>query len=272
MSAVASPSPSAARAPLGLVALLLAVAGLAWWSSADRMAGMDQGPGTDLGAPGWFVGIWVVMTAAMMFPSVTPTVALYARMAPRRGLAGPLAFTAGYLVSWTVAGVVAYAVAGAGRATLGGALAWDQAGRLAAGATLLVAAAYELTSLKDVCLARCRSPLGFLIGSWRDGCAGAVRMGAGHGAWCVGCCWALMAALFALGVMSPVWMAFVAALIAGEKALPWGRPAVHATAAVLVVMGVVLLVAPETLPGFVVPGEHGRASGMGGDAPAMPMR
>ena len=94
----------AARARLGLVALLFGVAAVAWWSTADRMAGMDEGPGTDLGALGWFLGIWVVMMAAMMFPSVAPTVALYARMTRRRAPTGPLLFTAGYVVTWTAAG------------------------------------------------------------------------------------------------------------------------------------------------------------------------
>ena len=104
-------------------------------------------------------------------------------------------------------------------------LAWDRAGRWVAGATLLVAAVYELTPLKDVCLGKCRSPLGFLLGSWRDGRSGALQMGAKNGAWCVGCCWALMASLFALGVMSIAWMAVVAGLIAVEKTLPWRRVA-----------------------------------------------
>ena len=102
-------------------------------------------------------------------------------------------------------------------------LAWDRAGRWVAGATLVLAAVYELTPLKDVCLGKCRSPLGFLLGAWRDGWAGALQMGAKNGAWCVGCCWALMASLFALGLMSIVWMALVAGLIAIEKTLPWRR-------------------------------------------------
>ena len=88
---------------------------------------------------------------------------------------------------------------------------------------LAVAALYELTPLKDVCLAKCRSPLGFLLGTWREGRLGALEMGSRHAGWCLGCCWALMAALFALGVMSLTWMAFVAALIALEKTLPWRR-------------------------------------------------
>ena len=105
----------------------------------------------------------------------------------------------------------------AGGRSSGDVLAWDRAGRWVAGATLLVAAVYELTPLKDVCLGKCRSPLGFLLGSWRDGRSGRAADGAKNGAWCVGCCWALMASLFALGVMSIAWMAFVAGLIAAEK-------------------------------------------------------
>ena len=128
-------------------------------------------------------------------------------------------------------GVVAFAVATVGGRIAGDLLAWDRAGRRIAGATLIVAAVYELTPLKDVCLGKCRSPLGFLLGSWRDGRSGALQMGARHGAWCVGCCWALMASLFALGVMSVVWMAVVAGLIAFEKLIPWRRAATYGTAA-----------------------------------------
>jgi predicted metal-binding membrane protein len=122
-----------------------------------------------------------------------------------------------------------------------------------AGATLLVAAAYEVTPLKDACLGHCRSPLGFLLGAWRDGRAGAVSMGARHGAWCLGCCWALMASLLALGVMSIGWMAFVAALIALEKTLPWQRVATYGTAAVLLALGVLMLAAPAAVPGLTIP-------------------
>ena len=117
----------------------------------------------------------------------------------------------------------------------------------------MVAAVYEVTPLKNVCLAKCRSPLGTLLGSWRDGRTGAVRMGARNGAWCVGCCWALMASLFALGVMSVSWMAFVAAIIAVEKTLPWRRGLTYATAALLLALGVLLLAAPDALPGLTIP-------------------
>ena len=253
-SAGATPALTAARARLGLVALLFAVAGLGWWSTAERMRGMDDGPWTALGTFGWFVGVWVVMMAAMMFPSVSPTVALYSRMTRERSFLSPLLFTAGYLATWTAAGVCAFLLALAGGSIAGDPLSWDRAGRWIAGATLLVAAVYELTPLKDVCLGKCRSPLGFLLGSWRDGRSGAVQMGMKNGAWCVGCCWALMASLFALGIMSLVWMAFVAGLIAIEKVLPWRRMATYTTAALLLALGLLLLIAPEAIPGLTIPG------------------
>ena len=104
------------------------------------------------------------MMAAMMFPSVAPTVALYSRMTRVRSPLSPLLFTFGYLVTWAGAGVLAFAVALAGGRIAGDVLAWDRAGRWVAGATLVVAAGYELTPLKDVCLGKCRSPLGFLLG------------------------------------------------------------------------------------------------------------
>jgi predicted metal-binding membrane protein len=245
---------AAARTRLGLIGVLVGLAAVGWWSTADRMAGMDEGPGTDLGALGWFLGVWVVMMAAMMFPSVSPTVALYSRMARARVRVGPYLFAAGYLATWTAAGLLAYSLFDAGRAAFGDALSWERAGQWAAGGTLIVAAAYEVTPYKDVCLTKCRSPLGFLLGSWRDGPWGAFSMGARHGAWCVGCCWALMASLFALGVMSLAWMAFVAALIALEKTLPWGRVVTYGTAAVLLLLGVLLLAAPDAIPGLTVPG------------------
>jgi predicted metal-binding membrane protein len=254
---------AASRARLSLIALLFALSVVAWWWTVDRMHGMDAGPGTDLGTLGWFVGVWVVMMAAMMFPSVAPTVALYARLSRRRSPLAPLAFTSGYLLTWAVPGLLAFGVSAAARNLLAGDVSWMGAGHWLAGGTLVVAAAYELTPLKDVCLGKCRSPLGFLIGSWRDGLLGALKMGSRHGAWCVGCCWALMASLFALGVMSVAWMAFVAALIAAEKLLPWGRVVTYSTAAVLLVLGVLVVVAPNAVPGLTIP--------IHGSPPATPM-
>jgi predicted metal-binding membrane protein len=244
---------AAARTRLGLVALLFGLAGIGWWWTVDRMRGMDAGPWTSLGGLGWFLGIWVVMMAAMMFPSVSPTIALYSRMTMARSAIAPLLFTLGYLVTWATAGILAFAVAFAGDRTTGDVLAWDRAGRWAAGATLLAAAAYELTPLKDVCLGKCRSPLGLLLGSWRDGRLGAVGMGLRNGAWCVGCCWALMASFFALGIMSVAWMGIVAGLIAVEKTLPFGRVATYATAALLLALGILLLAAPEAVPALTIP-------------------
>ncbi len=247
---------AAVRARLGLVALLLALAAVAWWSTADRMAGMDAGPGTDLGALGWFLGVWVVMMAAMMFPSLAPTVALYAKMTRRRGLDHALLFTGGYLIVWGSAGLAAYGMFRLGRDVFGGDLAWHAGGRWFAAGVLALAALYEVTPLKDVCLAKCRSPIGFLLGSWRDGRLGALEMGSRQGGWCLGCCWALMAALFALGVMSLTWMALVAALIALEKTVPWGRAVTWGTAAVLLALAIAVVAAPHDISGLVVPGHH----------------
>ena len=197
------PPSRAARARSASSPLLFAVAAVGLVVDRRPDAGMDDGPWTGLGTLGWFLGVWVVMMAAMMFPSVAPTVALYSRMTRQRSraLAGRLRGRAtcsrGPRPAWSPSRSRAPA-----EPIAGDVLAWDRAGRWVAGATLLVAAAYELTPLKDVCLGKCRSPLGFLLGSWRDGTVGALRMGAKNGAWCVGCCWALMASLFALGVMS----------------------------------------------------------------------
>jgi predicted metal-binding membrane protein len=246
-----APAMAAARTRLWLVGLLFALAGIGWWWTVDRMQGMDDGPWTALGTLGWFLGVWVVMMAAMMFPSLAPTAVLYARMTTDRF--SPLLFTGGYLVVWGAAGAAAFAIAW----IAGDVLAWDRAGRSIAGATLLAAAVYELTPLKDLCLSKCRSPLGFLLGSWREGRAGALRMGAKHGGWCVGCCWALMASLFALGVMSIAWMAFIAALIAAEKMLPWRRVASYGTAAILLALAVLLLVAPDAVPALSEPAGDG---------------
>jgi predicted metal-binding membrane protein len=249
-----APAFAAVRVRFGLVAVLFVLAGVGWWWTVHRMRGMDEGPWTGLGTLGWFLAVWVVMMAAMMFPSVAPTVALYSRMTRRRSPLSPLLFVAGYLLTWTAAGLLAFALLTLVTRAAGDVLAWDRAGRWVAGATLVVAAVYELTPLKDVCLGRCRSPLGFLLGSWRDGRRGALQMGAKNGAWCVGCCWALMASLFALGVMSVVWMAVVAGLIAVEKTLPWRRVATYGTTVLLLALGLLVWTAPHAIPALTVPG------------------
>ncbi len=263
---------------LGLLGLLLLLALVAWVAVDERMQGMDAGPGTDLGALGFYVTTWVVMMSAMMFPSIAPMVLMYARMEAgrrERGRSAPLGATAvfvgGYLVAWTIAGLTGYAIFAMARALSIDAFSWDRGGPYLAGGVLVAAAVYQFTPLKDACLKRCRSPLAFLLTAWRPGRLGAMRMGIEHGAWCVGCCWALMAALFALGVMSIGWMAFIAALIALEKLLPWKAYANRGIALLLVALGLAVAFAPDRVPGLTLPGspqaaEAMRAMGMDEDS------
>jgi predicted metal-binding membrane protein len=254
---------------LGLIGMLLAVAVVGWVVTDERMAGMDAGPATDPGTLGFYVTAWVVMMAAMMFPSIAPMVLMQARIQEgkrRRGdtaRAGTTAlFVAGYLVTWTAAGLAGYAIIELGRALDIGTLSWDRAGPYAAGAVIVAAAIYQLTPLKNACLTRCRSPITFLLGSWRPGRLGALRMGIEHGGWCVGCCWALMAALFALGVMSIGWMAFIAALIATEKMLPWKAVANRGIAVLLLVLGLAVAFSSEDVPGLTLPDSPEAAQAM----------
>jgi predicted metal-binding membrane protein len=253
----------------GLIFALLVLAAVAWAMTGDRMAGMDAGPGTDLGGLGFWLTAWVVMMAAMMFPSIAPMVIMFARIEEgkrQRGQpteAGTTAiFVCGYLLTWAAAGLLAYAVFEIGRSLDRGFLAWDSAGPYVAGGVILAAAIYQLTPLKDVCLRHCRSPLAFLLTRWRRGRAGALRMGIEHGGWCVGCCWALMAALFALGVMSIGWMVLIAALIALEKLLPWKAVANRSVAALLVVLGLAVAFVPDQVPGLTLPNSPEAARAM----------
>ena len=122
------------------------------------------------------------------------------------------------------------------------------------GAILIAAGLYQLTPLKDRCLAKCRTPLGFIMTSWREGIGGALHMGAEHGLWCLGCCWLLFVVLFPLGLMNVAAMALITLLILAEKSAPWGRPVVRAAAAALILYGAAVLIAPSLLPTFM-PGE-----------------
>jgi len=243
----------AARSRSGLVAALLAVAGFAWIVTGVRTRGMDDGPWTSLGAPTWFIGVWLAMTAAMMLPSVWPTVALQSRMGEGRSALAPLLFTTTYLATWVAFGALAFGIAALGERVAGDFLAWSRGGRWLAGATLLAAAVYELTPTKRHCLDNCRNPFRSLMQSWRAGPEGALELGARHGAWCVGCCWALMASLFALGMMSLVWTALIAAVIAVEKLLARRSVATVGTVLLLASLGVAVLASPDAVPMLTVP-------------------
>jgi len=237
----------------GLIAVLLILAAASWIFTSLQMSGMDMGTWTDPGPLGLFVLTWVVMLAAMMFPSVAPMVVAYSRIQSHRRKTGRYAppgstavFVAGYLITWTAFGVVAYLLYASVASLFPGLLAPNQGGRYLAAGVILVAAAYQLTPAKNVALMKCRSPMDFILHRMRHGYRGAVRMGVEHGAWCVGCCWALMVALFALGVMSVGWMAVVGAFIAAEKMLPWKRLANRSVAVALgvIALGVALWPAP----------------------------
>jgi predicted metal-binding membrane protein len=243
----------------GPAVALLAIAAASWVVSGERMRGMDMGPGTNPGTFGFYVVTWVVMMSAMMLPSVAPMVAGYARLQRARvsTRSGSTAvFITGYLVVWTLFGVAAYAAFEAARQLSGDSLSWGRGGRWLTVAILLVAAAYQLTPVKDACLRRCRSTIPFLTREWRDGRSGALRMGVLHGAWCSGCCWALMVTLFALGVMSLTWMALVGVAIAAEKLLPRPNLTAHAIAVVLVLIAAGIALTPSNVPGLTVPGAH----------------
>jgi predicted metal-binding membrane protein len=264
MTTASAPLPRQASLPphvrTGLIFGLLLLAAVAWAVTDDRMGGMDAGPGTDAGSLGFWVTAWVVMMAAMMFPSVAPAVTEFA--AARAGgrpaepaQAGSVAlFVSGYLVTWTLAGLLGYAIVESVRALDVGFLAWDEAGPYVAGGVILGAGLYQLSAPKDACLRRCREPRAFVVEHWHEGGIGALRMGIEHGGYCVGCCWALMAALFALGVMSIGWMVLVAALIAIEKLLPWQAAANRGIAILLAVLGLAVAFAPEDVPGLTIPG------------------
>lgn len=241
-----------------LLATLLALAAGAWLFTGARMAGMDAGPGTDPGTLGFFAISWVVMMAAMMFPSVAPMVLVFASIQGRRRDRGGASvsqgiFIAGYMLIWAAFGLVAYGLFVGVRSQSIDALAWDRAGRWVAASVIAAAALYQLTPAKDACLRRCRGPLQFLTERWRDGRAGALRMGIEHGGWCVGCCWGLMATLFALGVMSLVWMVLVAALIAIEKMLPLKAVANRLVTAVLVALALAVGLVPDETPALTQP-------------------
>jgi predicted metal-binding membrane protein len=249
---------------VALATAVLGAAFAAWLVTVQRMDGMNGGPGTDLGALGWYVGVWITMMAAMMLPAVLPVVLLFARVSSermRRGQAavGTPVFLAGYLAVWTVFGLVAYGIARLIVDQHFGFLQWDRGGRYVAAGAVGLAAAYQLTPLKRVCLKHCRSPLALVLGHWHEGRLGAVRMGVEHGGWCVGCCWGLMLALFAVGVMSIAWMVIIAAAIFVEKVMPRGQLLTWPLGVLLLGLAIWIAVSPGSVPWLVEPGMGGMA-------------
>ena len=232
---------------------LAALAAVAWAVAIVLARAMGNGPGTMGLSLLPFLGLWVVMMAAMMLPSVAPVAALWTRLisgasagigrAVRMSL-----FLSGYLLVWAAFGAVAFAaLTGSGRLLTASPVAakWLGVG------IFITAGIYQLTPWKDWCLRRCRSPIGALMyyvgfrGRSRD-----VRVGLHHGATCAGCCWGLMIVLIAVGVMNVAVMAALAAVIFAEKLWRYGKPFGQAVGAVLVTVGVLAIWFPWLLPGL----------------------
>jgi predicted metal-binding membrane protein len=235
-------------------ALVLAGCSLvAWIVTVVYALDMPAAPGTmGLGVL-QFLGLWTVMMAAMMLPSISPLVSLYVRrirseQSARSRTLRTGALVAGYLTTWAGFGLVAFVLA-----RLGGELASrapDVAPWVGAVA-LATAGVYQLTPLKDFCLSHCRSPVSFLLhfgslkGRTRD-----FQVGLRHGAFCVGCCWGLMVVLIVVGIMSLGWMAAIAAAVLLEKTWRHGRALSRALGVALVVLALFVPSHPELLPGL----------------------
>ena len=240
------------RDRLIVLASLVTIAGLAWaylLRLSQQMSGMDAMPGMAMSStPSPFLLtaiMWAVMMIGMMLPSATPMILLFTMVQRKQGTRPILTtgtFAAGYLIIWG-----GFAVAAAGlqvelgqMALLSSSLAFVSK-RLAA-LTFLLAAAYEFSPLKNRCLTQCSSPLSFITVHWRPGIAGALRMGIVHGAFCVGCCWALMLLLFIAGVMNLLWVALLAALVLVQKVLPHQRTTTVVTGGAMLIAGATLMV------------------------------
>jgi predicted metal-binding membrane protein len=242
-------------------ALLLAAAAAAWAGVAVLARGMGSMPGTMGLGFGPFLAVWVLMMSAMMLPSVAPFASLYVRALRERRAIRLAGFAAGYLIVWGLAALPAFG------------LAW-MAGRLAgahpAAATALAVAifaacgVYQLTPLKDRCLARCRTPLGFVLklGGYR-GRTRDLRAGLYHGAFCLGCCWALMALLVAFGLMNVAAMVILAAAVLAEKTWARGPALSRGLGVVALILAVVVVFEPGLAAGLQPAGGSGGMDGMG---------
>jgi predicted metal-binding membrane protein len=238
-----------------ILASLVALSVAAWtvllWQAAG-MTGPAMGLTMGLSAP-LFLLLWVVMMVAMMFPTAAPMILTFARVSSGRRAAGQpwvptWLFTAAYLAIWTMFGVLAY-LAARGADWLAGRSMWImEHGSQVAAVLLILAGLYQLTPLKWACLSQCRSPLTFILTSWRTGRGGAVRMGLEHGLYCLGCCWLLFVLLLPLGMMNIAAMALLTLLIFAEKMLPAGQRVAQMAAAALILYGGLVLAYPRLLP------------------------
>lgn len=244
-----------------IVLALLLLSILAWITTVQQSGGMGVGMitmsmtmGQPLSIPGaaLYIILWGVMMIAMMFPSLAPTAILFATITRQKRQQGQSStpawlFVAGYTALWTLTGSAAYA----GDITIQSLTDLFPALRANSsaigGVTLVVAGLYQLTPLKDLCLSKCRSPLGFLLNNWQDGRWGAFNMGLLHGAYCLGCCWSLMAVLFVVGTMNLVWMAVLSLIIFLEKILTHGIAISKIAGVSLTGLGMVLIVSPALL-------------------------
>ncbi len=235
---------------------LLALTGISWLVVIRQSAGMSaatSAPWTMGMRVALFLGMWIAMMAAMMLPAAAPMILTFARISAgkrQRGQAFVPAwvFTGAYLLVWTSFGVLAY-LAAAGVDLLATQSTWwrDHVARLG-GAAIALAGLYQFSPLKRVCLSKCRTPLSFILSSWRDGYAGAVHMGFRHGAYCLGCCWLFFLILFPLGVMNVAAMVLLTALILAEKSLGFGEHVARAAGFALVGYGIVVIFLPRALP------------------------
>lgn len=233
-------APLPPRVAAAIVAALLLCAAIAWIVTFDQAGSMGMG-GVEMMGAGLFLVTWVVMMVAMMFPSVAPMVLAYASVSRTRGdgYIPTAAFVAGYLLVWTAAGIVPLAfLQGASALWMTPPLWLARAGA----AAIVVAGVYQFTPFKNACLRACRTPLGFVLThDFGRGIPSALRAGASHGLYCLGCCWALMVVLAVIGLMNVAWMAVIAAIFFVEKNVRWGDWLPKVVGVACVVGGLVLL-------------------------------
>jgi predicted metal-binding membrane protein len=242
------------REETAILWLLAGLAAAAWAVMIYESRAGSMGMGLTMGLEGpLFVAIWVVMMAAMMFPSAAPMILVFSRVTQSKRTRGQSfvptwVFVGAYLTVWAAAGVVAFVVATNLQMLAMANMSLQSSGRRWSGLLFVAAGAYQFSPLKNACLSKCRSPLTFILTSWRDGYRGAVEMGVRHGLFCLGCCWLLFAILFPLGIMSVPAMAVIATLILAEKVFALGVVIARALGIALMAYGLLILIVPSTLP------------------------